>query len=244
MASLSKSESWSGCFGRFLTKPTEPPEPESISAGEYFLEIEAHFAARRGTPFLFSAKDWSLLKSWRDDGIPLAVVIEAIDACFDKRAEGGRRKTISSLSYCRHAVKDLWSDRKDLLVGSESTVPEARPAKQLQTLGESLLIAARSVPAGAPREGLEAAASEVSSLRSRRSVPAIEEELLRIEQTLFDHLASTISAEDRDALEQELDAALRPYRKLEGETLRKTREANFKRLLRNRFGIPRLSLFG
>jgi hypothetical protein len=94
------------------------------------------------------------------------------------------------------------------------------------------------------RDGLESAAAEVSSLRSRRSVPAIEEELLRIEQSLLDHLASTISIEEREALEQELDSALRPYRKLEGETLRKTREANFKRLLRNRFGIPRLSLFG
>jgi hypothetical protein len=227
-----------------LTKPTEPTAPESIAAVDYFLEIEAHFASRRETPFLFSAKDWTLLKSWRDDGIPLAVVIEAIDACFDKRAESGRKKTISSLSYCRHAVKDLWSDRKDLLVGSESSAPETRPSEQLKALSELLLTAAGSQPGGKVRELLESSAAEVSALSRLRSVPSIEERLLEIEGTLIEQLNAAISPAEREALEQELDAVLRPYRKLEGETLRKTREANFKRLLRSRFAIPRLSLFG
>lgn len=227
-----------------MTKPTDPSEPEPLPAGDYFLEIEAHFAARRETPFLFSSKDWVLLKSWQNDGIPIAVVIEAIDACFDKRAESGRKGTISSLSYCRHAVKELWSDRKDLLVGSEGSVPEARPSERVQALSETLMRVAGSLPAGAVREGLEASAVEIASLRTRRSVPVIEGELLRIEELLFDHLAASISAAEREAMDLELDAALRPYLKLEGETLRKTREANFKRLLRNRFDIPRLSLFG
>ncbi len=227
-----------------MTKPTEPDPPEAIDAGDYFLEIEAHFAARRETPFLFSAKDWTLLKSWRDDGIPLAVVIEAIDSCFDKRAESGRKKTISSLSYCRHAVKDLWSDRKDLLVGSESSVPEAQPSEQLKALSDLLLTAAGSQPVGRARELLETSASEVAALSRRRSVPSIEEGLLEIEGALFEQLNAAISPGERTELEQELDAVLRPYRKLEGETLRKTKEANFKRLLRSRFAIPRLSLFG
>lgn len=227
-----------------MTKPTDPSDPEALPAGEYFLEIEAHFAARRETPFLFSSKDWVLLKSWQNDGVALAVVIEAIDACFDKRLESGRKGTISSLSYCRHAVKELWAERKDLLVGSEGSVPEARPSEKVQALSDSLLRVAGSLPAGALREGLTASAAEIAALRSRRSVPAIEGELLRIEESLFEHLAASISPEDREAVEQALDAALRPYVKLEGETLRKTRDANFKRLLRNRFDLPRLSLFG
>ena len=28
---------------------------------EYFTDIEAHFAQRRGTPFVLSAKDWALM---------------------------------------------------------------------------------------------------------------------------------------------------------------------------------------
>ena len=70
-------------------------------AGDYFLEIESHFAAKRATPFILNAKDWALMKKWFDDGIPLTVVIEAIDSVFEKNETSGQRKMISSLSYCR-----------------------------------------------------------------------------------------------------------------------------------------------
>ena len=36
-----------------------------MTAQPYFEDIEAHFAARRGTPFILSAKDWVLMKSDR-----------------------------------------------------------------------------------------------------------------------------------------------------------------------------------
>src|SRR4029077_4734286 len=83
-------------------------EPRLMSADPYYLEIEGHFAARRGTPFILSSKDWTLMKKWHDDGGPLPVVIEAIDSVFEKNETSGRRKVISSLTYCRHAVKELW----------------------------------------------------------------------------------------------------------------------------------------
>src|SRR5689334_21043736 len=113
---------------------------------DFFLEIEARFAERRGTHFIFSAKDWALMKSWKDDGIPLPIVIEAIDRCFDKSAEAGRRRTISSLAYCRHAVKDLWNERKDLFVGGAEVVPEESMESLLNALCGSLRTAAGRSP--------------------------------------------------------------------------------------------------
>ena len=90
---------------------------------DYFLEIEAHFAQRRGTPFILSAKDWALMRKWADESIPLPVVIEAIDGVFEKNETSGRRKIISSLSYCRHAVKEWrWERRAEEL---ESTLAGA-----------------------------------------------------------------------------------------------------------------------
>ena len=183
------------------------------------------------------------MKGWRDEGVPLAVVIEAIDQCFDKKAESGRRGVISSLSYCRHAVKGIWAERRDLLVGADRTVPESDPAARLGSLGEKLLEAGAQL-SGEAQKLMSEAAGAVTLLAGGRSVPAIEEELMRIEQSLFDDLASTLTNEERVALDSEVDAALAPYRTLEGETLRKTREANFRRLLRGRMGVPRLSLFG
>src|SRR5436853_5501972 len=98
------------------------PSRAMPAADDYFLEIESHFAMRRGTPFILSAKDWALMKTWAEGGIPLPVVIEAIDTVFEKAAE--RKKIVNSLSYCRHAVKELWSERKELQVGASGTVPE------------------------------------------------------------------------------------------------------------------------
>jgi hypothetical protein len=80
-------------------KPAAGSQPPAADSDDYFLEIESRFAELRETPFVFSAKDWALMKSWHDDGIPLAIVLEAIDSCFEKRRETGRKRVISSLSY-------------------------------------------------------------------------------------------------------------------------------------------------
>src|SRR6266446_212403 len=109
-----------------------------MPSDDYFLEIEGHFAHRRGTPFILSAKDWALMRKWRDEEIPLPVVIEAIDGVFEKNETSGRRKVISSLSYCRHAVKELWDARRDLYVGGSEVTPEASPETRLGELANRL----------------------------------------------------------------------------------------------------------
>ncbi|HUP45035.1 MAG TPA: hypothetical protein VM779_05940, partial [Thermoanaerobaculia bacterium] len=106
----------------------------SPPADDYFLEIEGHFAMRRNTPFILSAKDWALMKKWREEEIPLPVVLEAIDQVFEKNETSGRRKVISSLSYCRHAVKELWSERRELYAGGADAGPEENPAPMLEAL--------------------------------------------------------------------------------------------------------------
>src|SRR6266852_9087427 len=131
-----------------------------MASGHYYLEIEAHFAFRRSTPFILSGKDWALMQRWRDEGIPLPIVIEAIDSVFEKNETSGRRKVISSLRYCRHAVKELWEARRDLYVGGTDTTPEASPEARLAELAERLQ---------------EPFASRVRELAHQRSVPRIEE---------------------------------------------------------------------
>src|ERR1051326_4799098 len=135
---------------------------------DYFTEIESHFAERRGTPFVLSAKDWHLMKRWYDDGIPLPVVIEAIDAVFEKNETSGRKKVISSLSYCRHAVKELWDERKELAVGEDATTPEMAPETMLDALATELESSdvARSF------------AARVRDLAREKSAPKIESRLM------------------------------------------------------------------
>lgn len=216
---------------------TNPPATDDPS--DYFLEIESHFARVRGTTFLFSSKDWALMKQWQEDGVPLAIVLEAIESCFTKKREGGRRKTISSLSYCRHAVDELWSERKDLYVGKSDRVPESDPASGLAQLTEELRSIAQSV-AEQTRASLEEAAARVTAIRSK-SVPDIEQELLAIEEELLIAVEKGLSADER----QSIEAAIAKQAAYAGDAAaaERMRSANIKRLLRKQLSLPRLSLF-
>lgn len=199
----------------------------------YFQEIEALFALRRGTPFILSAKDWALMKSWHDEGVPLPVVIEAIDSVFEKNETSGRRKTISSLSYCRHAVKDLWAERKTLYVGGAEAVPESSPQVALDALAVELERGPAAAAAFAPR---------VRLLAAERSVPRIEEKLLELEGELLDAL-TTASPEILAELREEVRRSLGDTSRLDPATRLRTEQANLRRLTRDRFAIPRLTLF-
>ena len=194
-----------------------------MDSDNYYLDIEAHFAVRRNTPFILNAKDWALMKIWHDEEIPLSVVLEAIDTVFDKNETSGRRKVISSLSYCRHAVKELWSERKNLFVGGEEqTTPETSPDALLESL-------AQQVPA--------AFADRVRVLAALKTVPKIEEALIEIEREILDALADP-------ALRDEARTSLGDTSKLDEKTRARTEEANLRRLIREKYSLPRLTLFG
>lgn len=185
-------------------------------SSEYFTDIEAHFAARRGTPFVLSAKDWALMQEWQAAGVPLPVVIEAIDACFDKQDSKGRK--VNGLRYCRHAVKELWDERRELQIGAAESAPEENVEPLLEALAES-------VPAEfGPR---------IRGLASEKSVPRIEEKLIELEEELLQSLATDELRDEARTLSAGIDEKIRA----------RTEEATLRRLVRERFGLPRLTLF-
>jgi hypothetical protein len=189
---------------------------------EYFDEIEAHFIQRRGTHFLLNHKDWALMKQWADEGIPLSIVIEAIDAVFDRR--NAEDKKVNGLSFCKYAVKELWKERKELQVGAEGAAPE----ENVEPLLEALATRLESTPAAS-------FADRVRALAPERSVPRVEEQLMELEHELIDTLlpmAEELRAEAR-ALSSGADE----------KTRARTEEAHLRRLVREKFGVPRLTLF-
>ncbi|HEX8254823.1 MAG TPA: hypothetical protein VF846_16885 [Thermoanaerobaculia bacterium] len=190
-------------------------------SADYFLEIESHFAMRRGTPFILNAKDWVLIKAWSDEGIPLPVVIEAIDSVFDK--QDAKNRKVNGLSYCKHAVKELWSERRELLIGGQDASPEEEVVPRLEALATAI---EQVAPPFADR---------VRALVADKSVPRIEERLMELEQELIESLlprAEELRAEAR-ALTSGADE----------KTRARTEEAHLRRLVRDRFEIPRLTLF-
>ncbi|MCU1349713.1 MAG: hypothetical protein JWO56_2743 [Acidobacteria bacterium] len=204
---------------------TDAPVPD------YFLEIEGHFAQRRGTPFIVSPKDWSLMKGWAEAGIPLPVVIEAIDLVFERNETSGRKKVISSLSYCRHAVKELWEDRKALAVDGGEAMPEEAPQELLTAL-------AAAVESVSP-----AKAETIRGLLSEKSVPRMEERLIEIESELIAELVASLPPPEAEALHADVARAAGDTSRLDPATRARTEDANLRRIVRERFGVPRLSLF-
>lgn len=190
-------------------------------AEDYFLEIESHFAERRGTPFILNAKDWALMREWSDAGIPLAVIIEAIDSVFDKQE--AKQKKVNGLAYCKHAVKELWQERRELLIGGQETSPEEEVAPRLTALAE--------VVRGVAPEFAE----RVRELISEKSAPRVEERLIELEQELVDALLPR-APELRDQARALAVGA-------DEKTRARTEEAHLRRLVRERFELPRLTLF-
>lgn len=197
-----------------------------VTDDAYYNEIEAHFALRRGTPFVVSAKDWALMKKWQSEGVPLPIVIEAIDTVFEKNETSGRRKVISSLSYCRHAVKELWDERRELFVGEGGETPEESPIAALEAL------AAQVPPEFAER---------VRALAREQSVPRIEEKLIELEHEMIESVVASLP--DAEAFREEAARSLGDVARLDEKTRARSVEANLRRIVRERFGLPRLSLF-
>jgi hypothetical protein len=200
---------------------------------DYFTEIEAHFSARRGTPFLLNAKDWALMKKWHDDGVPLPVVIEAIDTVFEKAAE--RKKIVNSIHYCKHAVKELWDERRELAVGEGSTTPEESPAAGLDILASEL--------DASPNAVIRGYASRVRELAREKSVPRVEEALIALERELLDAVLASLTDEERESIRAEIARAVGDTSRLKEKTRARTEEANLRRIVRDRFELPRLTLF-
>jgi len=198
---------------------------------EYFDEIEHHFYLRRGTHLLLSGKDRVLVREWFSAGIPLHVVIEAIDIVFQKNEESARKKVINSLWYCRHSVTELWEERKELAVGDAGTTPEEAPVAALELLAAEL----ESIDVSRPF------ADRVRALARVKSVPKIEERLMELEHEMVTSIVDSLI--DRDAFREEVVRSLGDTSRLDAKTRARTEEANLRRAARERFGLPRLTLF-
>jgi len=85
----------------------------------YFTEIEDEFVRRRGSHLMVSPLDWSLMEVWKERGIPLHIILRAINNSFDgydKRPNRGRK--VNSLLYCRQEVESCYHDYLESRVGA------------------------------------------------------------------------------------------------------------------------------
>ena len=228
----------------------------------YFSEIEDTFVRRRGKHLMLSPMDWALIESWKERGLPLHVVLRAIEHAFDSHEAKRHKRTVKTLLYCQEEVEAQYAEWLESRVGSHSREAEiddsdsAFPrALVLQHLDHSLGILARlaterQLQADALSEALSRAGALLSEIRgdyesaSQPDSRKLEESLTGIERLLDDAMRVVTTEAEMAALQLEIESQLKPYKRhMDKDAFAQTRSNLLRKRIREHFRVPRLSLF-
>ena len=97
----------------------------------YFTEIENFYQTKRETFTLVSSLDWVLIENWKEQGIPLEIVLKGIDRAFSKA-----KRRINSLAYCVRAVDEVLHEEKETRI-DRPNLPEI-PQNEFQAFLEKI----------------------------------------------------------------------------------------------------------
>src|SRR5262245_60888602 len=219
---------------------------ETAADNEYFAAAEAAFIRRRGTPFLLSPRDFSLLREWRALGVPLEAIEQGIDDAFSRREERGATGRVNSLLYCRDAVLSAWERRAEAAAGRGGTRAEsaADPRPPLEALERALAGVGERRPD--LHDPLDSAQRSIARLRkSERDPASLEASLARLDKKLASALYAGLPEGERDALDDRVRRSLEPARtRMDDSTAEKTIRALTRRAVREHLDLPRLTLLG
>jgi hypothetical protein len=230
----------------------------------YFSEIEDTFIRRRGKHLMLSPIDWALIESWKERGVPLHVVLRAIEHAFDSYESKKHKRTVKTLLYCQEEVEAQYAEWLDSRVGSHDDEGEAEEADDRKSPFERDIVVAhldrshRELTDLATArsnedelaEALKRAANLLTDIRdeyanaARPDTRKLEESLSGIDRMLDEGIRNSTPLADMADLESEVDAQVKPYKRhMDKEVFAQTRENLLKKRLREHFGVPRLSLF-
>ncbi|MGH9380525.1 MAG: hypothetical protein ACRD2Z_07930 [Thermoanaerobaculia bacterium] len=201
----------------------------------YFERIEVVFIRLRGAPLLLSPADWRVAKQWRQQEVPLALVLATLAEVFAERAARGSRGRINSLRYVAPAVEAAWERARELQASGHA--PAAVPGPSVEERLDRLADALSDVLGGGPRW--------YDAIRALSGTPeAVEARLGELEAELHDELRAGLDAETANRLACEVEEALtRVAARLAPEERQRLSRQLESRALRRHFALPVLSLF-
>jgi hypothetical protein len=226
----------------------------------YFTEIEDTFVRRRGKHLFLSPMDWALMETWKQQGIPLHIVLRGIERSFDSFEAKPRKRTVKSLLYCQEEVEAQYAEWNDARVGassSDNTDAEKTPfsldaiTEHLQNNRDLLLQAAE---ARQPEDDLSEAMTRAAALLTEIeqdlaggasvNTRMLEDSLTGLERLLNNSMFAVASTDDLESQKSAVKEQLKPYRNhMETEIYNQTFNNLLLKRLREHFAVPRLSLF-
>src|SRR5258705_577950 len=212
--------------------------------------------------------DWALMEIWKEQGIPLHVVLRGVERSFDSFEAKPRKRSVKSLLYCQEEVEAQYDEWMESQVGAsasaavkadgaeiDANLPFA-PAAIVEYLqrSHSALVHAANVRRQNGEDDFSEAVSRAASLleeirrdfanTSSPEARKLEDSLTGLERMLSDALLSVVTEHQRESIKKELKEQLGPYRKqMEPAIYDQTLTNLLLKRLREQFAVPRLSLF-
>lgn len=244
---------------------------ERLNYFNYFTEVEEEFVRRRGKHLMISPIDWALVETWKDAGIPLHIVLRAINQSFDNYdARSQKHQLVNNIFYCQQSVEVSFAEYRLAQVGggSEIKVAEAssespksdqsafpkevileflaRCEDELRLIGTRAEEGARtkigSAVARARARLTEIASGIVAS--TRVNAEGLERDLDAIDRMILEAAARECGEEELQKIRADAATQLRSYKKKMDKAIYEQTVQNFvSRRLREINNIPRMSLF-
>ena len=227
----------------------------------YFTEIEDAFVRRRGKHLFLSPMDWALMETWKQQGIPLHIVLRGVEKSFDSFEARPRKRTVKTLLYCQEEIEAQYAEWVEAQVGSSnaSAEPEsdktpfsfAANSEHLQRSRNALSELAQSrkqeddlsealTRAIALLADIEKDFASGATLDTRK----LEDSLTGLERMLNDSMLSVAGASTLDEFKKGVKDQLKPYRaQMDAAAYKQTFDNLLLKRLREQFDLPRLSLF-
>jgi len=206
----------------------------------YFTEIEQFFQSKREVFTLLSTLDWIIVETWKEQGVPLEVVLKGIDRAF---ARPNAKRKNGSLAYCVKAVEDVLEEQKETRV-ARPEVPQIsaeETQKYLDDLAQKTLDVGKVFPEFTPK--FAALAESVRALDGNNFRDS-EQTLAALEERLISILRIAVDESVLVELQREVQSELGAYRStMTTEQLAMLEQQLSRRKLLERYNVPRLSLF-
>lgn len=203
------------------------------------------------------------METWKQQGIPLHVVLRGVEKSFDSYEAKPRKRSVKSLLYCQEEVEAQFAEWVEARVGSSrASETEADSDKtpfsfaaisehlnRNRTALSELATSRRRRGEDDLSEALERAATLLSAIENDLTSAALEtrkleDSLTGLERMLNDAIVSVVSADALAELKREVTDQLKPYRsQMETAVYKQTFDNLLLKRLREQFAIPRLSLF-
>ena len=184
---------------------------ERLNYFNYFTEVEEEFVRRRGKPLLVSPMDWALIESWKNAGIPLHIVLRAINQAFDSYDARPRKyRKVNSVFYCQQEVESMFAEYRLSQVGASPVAAES-PAEVRSRKTPSKKERSPSFPKEVLLDFLtrsDVELAQVAATASSANRLEVEEGVKRARARLTEINSRIESAEwvDEEILERDLDA--------------------------------------